>query len=53
MEKESANNQKIHGLGFEENEKIRKAIEKYSTALSPRAIQKYVSQIKESYGLYT
>lgn len=39
MEKESTNNQKIDGLGFEENEKIRKAIEEYSTEETIRYLE--------------
>ena len=39
MEKENTSNQKIDGLGFEEIEKIRKAIEKYSTAVTIKYLE--------------
>lgn len=39
MEKESTSSQKIDGLDFEENEKIRKAIEKHSTALTIKHLE--------------
>ena len=47
MEKENTNNQKIDGLGFEENEKIRKSIENYSTAVTIKYLENEGYEVKE------
>lgn len=47
MEKENTNNQKIDGLGFEENEKIRKSIENHSTAVTIKYLENEGYEVKE------
>ena len=47
MEKENTKNQKIEGLGFEENEKIRKSIEKYSTVVTIKYLENEGFKVKE------
>lgn len=47
MEMENTNNQKVDGLGFEENEKIRKSIENYSTAVTIKYLENEGYEVKE------